>query len=250
MNHRSTDQDCESTQRLHYLSKEEAVAMEMELLRDYHFGLHQLTEILGHACAVAITKAFPLSTLGKRQPTILVVCGPDQNGCIGLACARYLRLFEYMPTVFYPKRSSQNPHLDFTVQCEKMDIPFLSYLPTEVQLINDAYKLVVDALLGPERELGTAKDPFTSIMLTLRGVKIPIASIDIPSDWDPDEATILTGSRINPKVLISLMAPKRCALSFSGTHFLAGRLLPYDIQKKYELNLPKFPSTDCITELH
>lgn len=37
-------------------SKEEAVAMEMELLRDYHFGLHQLTEILGHACAVAITK--------------------------------------------------------------------------------------------------------------------------------------------------------------------------------------------------
>lgn len=37
-------------------SKKEAVAMEMELLRDYHFGLHQLTEILGHACAVAITK--------------------------------------------------------------------------------------------------------------------------------------------------------------------------------------------------
>lgn len=30
--------------------------MEMELLRDYHFGLHQLIEILGHACAVAITK--------------------------------------------------------------------------------------------------------------------------------------------------------------------------------------------------
>lgn len=30
--------------------------MEMELLRDYHFDLHQLSEILGHACAVAITK--------------------------------------------------------------------------------------------------------------------------------------------------------------------------------------------------
>ncbi|XP_047662367.1 yjeF N-terminal domain-containing 3-like isoform X1 [Tachysurus fulvidraco] len=246
MNHSGADQDCESTQMLHYLSKEEAVAMGTELLRDYHFGLHQLTEILGHACAVAITKTYPLSTLGKRQPTVLVVCGPDQNGCVGLACARYLRLFEYMPTVFYPKRSSQSPHLDFTVQCEKMDIPFLSYLPTEVQLINDAYNLVVDALLGPETELGAAKEPFSSIMLTLRGIKIPIASLDIPSGWDPDEASV---DGINPNLLISLIAPKRCALSFSGTHLLAGRLLPYDIQKKYELNLPKFPSTACITEL-
>lgn len=50
-----------------------------------------------------------------------------------------------------------------------------------MQLINDAYNLVVDALLGTETELGTAKEPFTSIMLTLRGVKIPIASLDIPS---------------------------------------------------------------------
>ncbi|KAI5092707.1 yjeF N-terminal domain-containing 3-like [Silurus meridionalis] len=245
MDHSSADQDCESTQMLHYLSKEEAVAMEMELLRDYHFGVHQLTEILGHACAIAITKMYPLSTLGKRQPTVLVVCGPDKNGCIGLACARYLRLFEYMPTVFYPKRSSQIPHLDFTVQCEKMDIPFLSYLPTEVQLINDAYKLVVDALLGPETEPGSA-EPFTGIILTLQGVKIPIASLDIPSGWDPDKAST---EGIIPNVLISLMAPKRCALSFSGIHLLAGRLLPYDIQKKYELNLPKFPSTACITEI-
>lgn len=36
--------------------------MEMELLRDYHFGLHQLTEILGHACAVAITKVWVSTT--------------------------------------------------------------------------------------------------------------------------------------------------------------------------------------------
>lgn len=30
--------------------------METELLRDYGFGWEQLAEILGHACAVAITK--------------------------------------------------------------------------------------------------------------------------------------------------------------------------------------------------
>ncbi|KAL7851193.1 hypothetical protein AOLI_G00215490 [Acnodon oligacanthus] len=247
MNHSSADPDCESTEPLRYLSKEDAVAMETELLRDYRFGQQQLMEVLGHACAVAITKAFPLGTLNKRQPTVLVVCGPDKNGCIGLACARHLRVFEYMPTVFYPKRSAHSLHQDFTVQCERMDIPFLSYLPTEVQLINDAYNLIVDAVLGPETELGAVEEPFTSILLTLRGVKIPIASLDIPSGWDPDETST---DGLSPAVLISLMAPKRCALSFSGTHFLAGRFLPYDIQKKYDLNPPKFSGTDCIAELH
>ncbi|XP_062844234.1 yjeF N-terminal domain-containing 3-like [Trichomycterus rosablanca] len=247
MNHSDAGLDCESTQMLRYLSKEEAVSMETELLGDYRFGQQQLMEILGQACAVAITKAFPLSTLSKKQPTILVVCGPDWNGCVGLVCARYLRVFEYIPTVFYPKRTPNSPYLDFAVQCEKMDIPFLSYLPTEVQLINDAYNLVVDALLGPETGLEAAKELFPSILLTLQGVKIPITSLDIPSGWDPDESNT---DGISPVVLISLMAPKTCALSFSGTHFLAGRFLPYDIQKKYDLNLPKFPSTDCITELH
>uniref|UniRef100_A0A452TJ26 Uncharacterized protein n=1 Tax=Ursus maritimus TaxID=29073 RepID=A0A452TJ26_URSMA len=56
---------------------------------------------------------------------------------------------EYEPTIFYPTRSLDLLHRDLTTQCEKMDIPFLSYLPTEVQLINDAYGLVVDAVLGP-----------------------------------------------------------------------------------------------------
>lgn len=38
-------------------------------------------------------QAFPLSSLSKKQPTLLVVCGPEQNGSIGLVCARHLRMF-------------------------------------------------------------------------------------------------------------------------------------------------------------
>ncbi|XP_031418783.1 yjeF N-terminal domain-containing 3-like isoform X2 [Clupea harengus] len=231
---------------LRYLSKEEAVAMETELLTDYRFGLQQLTEIWGHACAIAVAKAFPLGSLGKRQPTVLVVCGPEQNGCVGLSCARYLRLFDYLPTVFYPKRSQQAVQQAFTVQCEKMDIPFLSYLPAEVQLINDAYKLVVDAVMGVQVELDSLGEPFTSILATLRNISTPIVSLDIPSGWQGCSSDT---DRINPAVLISLMAPKTCSLSFQGTHFLAGRFLPYDLQKKYELCLPAFPGTDCIVQL-
>uniref|UniRef100_A0A8C8IJJ5 ApoA-I-binding protein 2 n=1 Tax=Oncorhynchus tshawytscha TaxID=74940 RepID=A0A8C8IJJ5_ONCTS len=227
-------------------SKVETAAIETELLRDYRFGQQQLIEIWGHACAIAITKAFPLTSLAKKQPTVLVVCGPDQNGSIGLVCARHLRIFEYEPTIYYPKRTPNTIHQDFTVQCEKMDIPFLSYLPTEVQLINDAYNLVIDAILGPETDHTDVKEPYAGILVTLKQVKIPIASVDMPSGWDVDQ---VTSDGINPDVLISLTAPKKCATSFSGKHFLAGRFLPYDIQKKYDLNLPEYPGTDCLIEL-
>lgn len=38
-------------------------------------------------------QAYPLSSLNKKQPTVLVICGPEQNGAIGLVCARHLRIF-------------------------------------------------------------------------------------------------------------------------------------------------------------
>ncbi|KAL0201950.1 hypothetical protein M9458_005137, partial [Cirrhinus mrigala] len=50
-----------------------------------------------------------------------------------------------------------------------------------VQLINDAYNLVVDAVLGPETDLESVGEPFTGVLQTLRGLKAPIVSLDIPS---------------------------------------------------------------------
>ncbi|XP_061833799.1 yjeF N-terminal domain-containing 3 [Nerophis lumbriciformis] len=246
MNHSSAEAEAETIEPLRYLSKDEASAIEAELLRDYKFGQQQLIEIWGHACALAISKAYPLNSLAKKQPTVLVICGPEQNGSIGLVCARHLRIFEYEPTIYHPKRSSHSLHQDFTVQCEKMDIPFLSYLPTEVQLINDAYNLVIDAMLGPQDDSINIREPYSGILVTLKQVKIPIASVDMPSGWDVEEAS---QDGISPEVLISLTAPKKCAVSFSGKHFLAGRFLPYDIQKKYDLNLPEYPGTDSLIEL-
>ncbi|XP_053321748.1 yjeF N-terminal domain-containing protein 3 isoform X2 [Spea bombifrons] len=228
----------DTEEALRYISKKEADALEKELLEDYRFGKQQLIEILGHNCAMAVTKAFPLRTLPRKQPTILVICGPEQNGAIGL---------DYEPTIFYPKRSLDNLYKDFTIQCEKMDIPFLSYLPTEVQLINDAYNLVVDAVLGIEAESEEVKEPYYSILGTLKQIRIPIISLDIPSGWD---AEARNPDGLNPDVLISLVAPKKCALQYSGKHhFVAGRFLPYDIQKKYDLNLPKYPGTESVVQL-
>lgn len=116
----------------------------------------------------AVSQVFPLPSLSRKQRTVLVVCGPEQNGAVGLACARHLRVFvsnravmwgtetglgsccllppspkpcspqEYQPSIFYPARSADALHRDLTTQCEKMDIPFLSFLPAEVRCAHPA----------------------------------------------------------------------------------------------------------------
>ncbi|KAL9824148.1 yjeF N-terminal domain-containing protein 3 isoform 4-T4 [Geothlypis trichas] len=194
---------CPSREPPRYLSQAEAEAMEKELLEDYRFGRQQLIEIWGHACAVAVTKAFPLRSLRRRQPTLLVACGPAQNGAVGLVCARHLRSF----------RSPDPLHRDFTTQCEKMDIPFLSYLPAEVQLINDAYNAVVDAVLGAEGTQGTeGTEPCAAILATLRHVRIPIVSLDVPSGAArvPRVPSDVSGCPPCPLGLPALLSPWRC----------------------------------------
>uniref|UniRef100_A0A8C9HY54 YjeF N-terminal domain-containing protein 3 n=1 Tax=Piliocolobus tephrosceles TaxID=591936 RepID=A0A8C9HY54_9PRIM len=229
-------------------STAEAAALERELLEDYRFGRQQLVELCGHASAVAVTKAFPLPALSRKQRTVLVVCGPEQNGAVGLVCARHLRVFEYEPTIFYPMRSLDLLHRDLTTQCEKMDIPFLSYLPTEVQLINEAYGLVVDAVLGPGVEPGEVGGPCTRALATLKLLSIPLVSLDIPSGWDAETGSDADGLR--PDVLVSLAAPKRCAGRFSGRHhFVAGRFVPDDVRRKFALRLPGYTGTDCVAAL-
>ncbi|XP_043766749.1 yjeF N-terminal domain-containing protein 3 isoform X4 [Cervus elaphus] len=216
----------EATEERCFLSTAEAAALERELLEDYRFGRQQLVEWCGHASAVAVTKAFPLPALPRKQRTALVVCGPEQNGAVGLVCARHLRVF-----------------------CEKMDIPFLSYLPAEVQLINNAYRLVVDAVLGPGVEPGEVGGPCTRALATLKLLSIPLVSLDIPSGWDPETGGDAEDG-LRPDVLVSLAAPKRCAGRFSGRHhFVAGRFVPDDVRRKFALRLPGYTGTDCIAAL-
>ncbi|MGH0177979.1 UNVERIFIED_CONTAM: hypothetical protein FKN15_076366 [Acipenser sinensis] len=230
---------------------------------------------------IKVMEAFPLSAFSKKQPTVLVICGPEQNGSVGLVCARHLRIF--LCQIHESHKESQERRAESVLSVvlfwgrpmavnllagQGLLIPGLCpvqrgadwkdggvrahyLLPQEdaehnVQLINDAYNIVIDAILGTESDHGEEQEPFTSILTTLKQVRIPIASVDVPSGWDADKAN---ADGITPEVLISLNAPKKCARGFSGKHFLAGRFLPYDIQKKFDLNLPEFPGTDSLVEL-
>lgn len=76
---------------------------------------------------------------------------------------------------------------------------------------------------------------------------IPSPRLCAIAGWDVEAGS---SGGISPDVLVSLMAPKLCARRFLGRqHFVAGRFVPYDVQKKFELNLPEYPGTECVVAL-
>ncbi|XP_074422402.1 NAD(P)H-hydrate epimerase isoform X1 [Larus michahellis] len=226
--------------------QEEAQAIDQELFTEYKFSVDQLMELAGLSCATAIAKAYPPSSFTTSQPTVLVVCGPGNNGGDGLVCARHLKMFGYEPTVYYPKRPNKPLFEGLTTQCQKMDIPFLPEFPAEAALIDELYGLVVDAIFGFSFK-GAVREPFGSILSTLERITVPIASIDIPSGWDVEKGK---ADGLQPDMLISLTAPKKAAMHFAGRyHFLGGRFVPAALQEKYALNLPPYPETDCVLQL-
>lgn len=77
---------------LSFSSQEEATKIDEELFNDYAFSVDQLMELAGFSCAVALGRAYPVSTLSKGA-TVLVCCGPGNNGGDGLVCARHLKMF-------------------------------------------------------------------------------------------------------------------------------------------------------------
>ncbi|KAM9824793.1 NAD(P)H-hydrate epimerase [Neosynchiropus ocellatus] len=228
-----------------YLGQEEAQHIDEELFSEYGFSVDQLMELAGLSCATAVTRAYPLTSLVKQRPTVLVICGPGNNGGDGLVCARHLKLFGYEPTILYPKRPNKTLFQGLTTQCEKMDIPFLTETP-EAQVIDEAYNLVIDAVFGFSFK-GAVREPFGGIIDALKKTTVPIASIDIPSGWDVEQGS---SDGLQPDMLISLTAPKKSASLFRGRyHFLGGRFVPPSLERKYGLNLPQYPGTDCVLQL-
>ncbi|XP_065327826.1 NAD(P)H-hydrate epimerase [Pelmatolapia mariae] len=232
-------------QAIKYLGQEEAQHIDEELFSEYGFSVDQLMELAGLSCATAVTRAYPLTSLVKARPSLLVICGPGNNGGDGLVCARHLKLFGYEPTILYPKRPNKPLFQGLTTQCQKMEIPFLTEMP-EAKAIDEAYNLVIDAIFGFSFK-GAVREPFGSILDTLKKSTVPIASIDIPSGWDVEQGST---DGLQPDMLISLTAPKKSASLFKGRyHFLGGRFVPPGLEKKYQLNLPQYPGTDCVLQL-
>lgn len=72
-------------------SQSEAIRIDEELFSDYGFSVDQLMELAGLSVASAITKTY--LTNRSDSPSVLICCGPGNNGGDGLVAARHLKLF-------------------------------------------------------------------------------------------------------------------------------------------------------------
>lgn len=179
------------------------------------------------------------------KKSILICCGPGNNGGDGLVCARHLKLFGYSPEVYYPKRPDNELYKNLLHLCTENDICIRENINQFQKL--DNYLLIIDALFGFSFK-PPVRSEFVDIVDLMKNSKTPIFSIDIPSGWDVENGPPAEGG-IRPEILMSLTAPKLCAKKFEGRHFLGGRFVPKKVEEKYELNLPNYPGTDLIIEL-
>ncbi|XP_066256793.1 NAD(P)H-hydrate epimerase isoform X1 [Euwallacea similis] len=228
-----------------FLGQEEAINIDIELFNEYKYSVDQLMELAGLSCAVSISKCFPQTSI--RNKSVLVCCGPGNNGGDGLVCARHLKLFDYNPVVYYPKQTDKELYHNLTHQCCSMNIPVLQALP-EKSKIEGEFGLIVDALFGFSFKPPVRED-FVPVINLMKTSSIPIASVDIPSGWNVETGEPEEGG-IKPELLISLTAPKKCAAHFQGKyHYVGGRFVPPKLAQKYDLDLPKYPGTECCVSL-
>ncbi|KAF8610366.1 YjeF N-terminal domain-like protein [Ceratobasidium sp. AG-I] len=236
---------------LRYLSAKLAQQIDEELMSAAGaFSLDQLMELAGFSCAQALAKVYD----NRKYPRVLVCCGPGNQGGDGLVAARHLKMFGYEPTVYMPKPGSKDIYKRLSTQCSNLQIPTSSDIPTSLKSSHD---VILDAIFGFSFH-PPARAPFDSALRTIQESGLPVVSVDIPSGWDVDngpQEVQTQGDKekvlgaLQPQVLVSLTAPKEGVRSFKGRHFLGGRFVTPDLDKKFALNLPAYPGTDQVVEL-
>ncbi|GJD08362.1 Pyridoxine/pyridoxamine 5'-phosphate oxidase 1, chloroplastic [Galdieria sulphuraria] len=234
---------------LSYLSQEQATKVDQLLMGpEYSFAVEQLMELAGLAVALAVAEQYPLSSSGRSH--ILCVCGPGNNGGDGLVAARHLFHFGYQVSILYPKRTEKSLFGSLVKQLEALDIPILSAW-------EQAKKpdVIIDAIFGFSFRVDPSKSskeairpPFFDIIQSIKASNAQKVSVDIPSGWDVNEGDIYHVGFI-PDMLVSLTAPKQCALSFSGMHYVGGRFIPPKLAQELGFVAPQFEGTKLVKRI-
>ncbi|KAG9292240.1 hypothetical protein G9A89_023960 [Geosiphon pyriformis] len=225
---------------LKYLTQRVAQKIDEELMSQAGgFSIDQLMELAGLSVAQAVAKVYSKQTHSQ----ILVCCGPGNNGGDGLVAARHLSHFGYNPSIFYPKQAKKDLYERLVTQCNNLNIPFVNELTPVLSQTN----LILDAIFGFSFS-GEIRPPFGEVIQVLKETKVPIVSVDIPSGWDLEKGNINNRS-FTPVMLISLTAPKLCAQHFKGIHYLGGRFVTPELEKKFGLHIPAYPGIEQVVDI-
>jgi NAD(P)H-hydrate epimerase len=247
---------------LRFLSAKLAQQIDEELMSAHGaFSIDQLMELAGLSCAQALAAVYPART----HPRVLVCCGPGNQGGDGLVAARHLSMFGYKPTIYMPKPGKKDIYERLHKQTRNLEISTLPISDSTDSLTSHLARstdVILDAIFGFSFH-PPVRAPFDRVLPLLSRSKLPIVSVDIPSGWDVEKGPILLETEkhdkeensdekiecLMPEVLVSLTAPKEGVRAFRGRHFLGGRFVSSELEKKFELNLPAYLGVDQIIDI-
>jgi ADP-dependent NAD(P)H-hydrate dehydratase / NAD(P)H-hydrate epimerase len=192
----------------------------------------RLMEHAGAAVAAAV-KAIAEATERWQKGTILILCGPGNNGGDGFVAARYLaRAGAEVAAVLVSDRAAPSApdaarnwnRLDREPKVRRIHASTGMELKVLAKDIDRA-SVVVDALLGTGVE-GELRDPIRAaveLILRARAAKVPVVAVDTPTAVD-----LTSGDPSDPVVQADLTVtfhrPKRGLLTRRGAA-LAGKVL-------------------------
>jgi NAD(P)H-hydrate epimerase len=232
-----------------YLTKNEARAIDEELMdEDGGWPLEALMELAGKSVADAIYDAYPPKgqaphpVNGNVKGQVLILCGKGNNGGDGLVAARHLKMYGYDVQVVYPERKNQPPYRGLIKQLQSFDVRVNLGMPGGSYGLG----LIVDCAFGFSYKK-PLRAPWDLLLKQLTNPEffgnLPKVSVDVPLGWDVNRGPDLKSGLpvLQPDMLISLTAPKGCAISFKGQHYLGGRFIPYRMNIARQLGLFNAP---------
>jgi NAD(P)H-hydrate epimerase len=201
-----------------YVDAKQSRRIDERLMTSPGFTIDQLMELAGYSVAEASMDFITQVEERSDSPgkSILVLCGPGNNGGDGLVAARHLKHFGYEPSIVYPKRGKGVLFENLVQQMIDLRIPVFEAMQNPLD-----FNYAIDALFGFSFT-GVPREPYASMIRTLSDSKIPVISVDIPSGWDVDHGDI-HNTRFQPHAVVSLTAPKLCMRGYTGVHYVGGR---------------------------
>ena len=161
---------------------------EIESRSTEHLGLSE--ELLIEAAATAASleiKKFIVRE--KLNGSVLVLCGPGNNGADGLAVARHLSAMGFSVTAHLDPESKLRDSVHFK-RAQAHSIGIDQNPLTSLAIIK--YGLVVDAFfgIGLSRPLATV---YLDFFAQLNSLALPVVALDVPSGLDAESGMSLGG---------------------------------------------------------
>ncbi len=176
-----------------YLTRQQSRDIDRRSLEEFHIPGIVLMENASRAVADAASEEL-IALTTRPTGTILIFCGPGNNGGDGLAAARHLHNRGNVVSIALaadPVKYQGDALINWRI-VQAMRLPILDAAPAAIERFKA--DLLIDALFGtgltrPPRE------PFPALVAAIASTGIPVLSIDLPSGLDCD-----TGEPLGPTV--------------------------------------------------